>query len=106
MGRKSYDSDVYIMVNGEVKKRKKKLASEEHPTSHVLGTEELQKVCAGGPEVLFVGTGSDAKVNLTDEAQRYLNHRSIECRALPSPKIAAAYNKCRKRKAAVIHVNC
>ena len=45
-------------------------------------------------------------MKLSDEALRFLSQRSIECKALPTPDVAEAYNKSTKRKAAVIHVTC
>ncbi len=106
IGQKTYGRDVYVMVNGQVKKRKKKLAREEYHTAHTIGPKELEEVCAGGPEVLFVGTGEAGAVRLNDEAGRYLSQRSIDCCAMPTPEIVDAYNKSKLRKAALIHVTC
>lgn len=106
VGEKTYTRDVYITADGKVKKRKKRLAREEYHTAHTLGPKELEKVCRGGPEVIFVGTGESGSLKLSEEALRYLSQRSIECKALPTPQLAEAYNKSAKRKAAVIHVTC
>jgi len=106
VGEKTYSRDVYITADGQVKKRKKRLAREEYHTAHALGPKELENICQGGPEVLFVGTGESGGLKLNDEALRYLSQRSIECRALPTPQVAEAYNKSKQRKAAVIHVTC
>jgi len=106
VGETAYSRDVYITVDGNVKKRKKRLAREEYHTAHTLGPKELEKICRGGPEILFVGTGESGAMKLSDEALRFLSQRSIECKALPTPDVAEAYNKSAKRKAAVIHVTC
>lgn len=106
VGRKTYTRDVYLLVGGEVKKRKKKLAREEYHTAHTVGPKELETVCSGGPEILFLGTGETGAVKLNEEGQRYLSQRSIECRALPTPQVVDAYNKSKQRKAALIHVTC
>lgn len=106
VGGTLYARDVIITVDGEVKKRKKHADREEYETHHTLQAKEVEKACRGGPEVLFVGTGEKGSMNLSDEALRYLNHRSIECKAVPTPKVADVYNKSNKRKAAVIHVTC
>jgi glucokinase len=106
IGGKVYTRDVFIRVDGEVKKRKKHAAGHDHDAGHTLQAKEVEKACRGGPEVLFVGTGESGSLKLSDEALRFLGHRSIECKALPTPQMAEAYNKSNKRKAAVIHVTC
>jgi glucokinase len=104
IGQKTYAHDIYILVDGTVKKRKKAIAREEYHTAHTLGPKELERVCKAGPEVLFVGTGETGVVKLNDDAHRYLSQRSIECKALSTPQAIEAYNNSTKRKAAVIHI--
>jgi glucokinase len=106
IGRKAYTRDVYIAVDGRIKKRKKSLAREQYGTAHNLGPKELEKICQGGPEILFVGTGQQGRLVLTDDALRYLQQRAIECQALPTPQAVDSYNNCKKRKAALFHVTC
>ena len=106
VGKKTYTRDVVIQVNGKVKKRKKSLAKELYGSSHTIGPKELEKVCRGGPAVLFVGTGHSGQAELNDDARQYLAQRSIECQALPTPEAVEAYNHCKERKAALIHVTC
>jgi len=106
IGGETFARDVILLVGGSVKKRKKGKAKKRYGTSHLVGPDELERVCRGGPEVVFIGTGQSGQVQLTDEAQRYLSQRSIECRAMPTPDVVIAYNKSGKRKAALIHVTC
>ena len=58
--------------SGKVKNRDKSLAKKHYGDAHVIGPKELEKVCKGGPEVLFVGAGKEGKAQLTDDARRYL----------------------------------
>ncbi len=104
--RKTYDRDVYILVDGRVKKRKRDLAKAHYGSAHTIGPEELEKVCRGGPEVLFVGSGQSGKATLNEEARRYLDQRSIQCVIMPTAEAVEAYNKSRQRKATLIHVTC
>ncbi len=106
VGQKTYGRDVYIRVNGKVKRRDVQTAQGLHGTEHTVGIAELQKVCKGGPEVLFVGTGKSGNIELTEDAQRYLRQRSIDCRLLKTPEAVEAYNESQQRKAALIHVTC
>ncbi len=106
VGGQTYNTDVYIRATGAVKKRKKELACERYGSSHVVGVEEIAKVCKGAPEVVVVGTGISSQAVLNDEARRYLEQRAIECRVLPTAEAVEAYNDSPKRKAALIHVTC
>ncbi|MFH1266198.1 MAG: ROK family protein [Planctomycetota bacterium] len=106
VGQETYDRDLSISVNGEVKKRKRSLAKKLYGSSHTVGPRELERVCQGGPAVLFVGTGHSGQLELTGDAVRFLSQRLIECRALPTPEAAEAYNRSGDRKAALIHVTC
>ncbi|MHC4399775.1 MAG: ROK family protein [Planctomycetota bacterium] len=106
IGQETYSRDVVIRVDGKVRKRKKSLAKKAYGTSHVVGPEELARVCRGGPEALFIGTGHSGLVEVSAEARRFLSQRSIECCAVPTPELMEAYNDFPKRKAALIHVTC
>jgi hypothetical protein len=106
VGRKSYSRDIYIFADATLKKRDKALAKELYGTAHTVGPKELERVCKGAPEVLFVGAGKEGRVELTEDAQRYLSQRSIRCEILPTPKAIEAYNKSTQRRATLIHVTC
>jgi glucokinase len=106
VGRKSHNHDIYISVQGKVRKRQKSLAKQLYGNAHIVGPNELDIVCRGGPEVLIVGTGKEGRVELTEEACRYLNQRSIRLQMLPTSEAVGAYNRCEARKAALIHVTC
>ena len=106
VGRKTYDHDIYIPVNGKVKAREKSLAKKQFGNSHTVGPKELEEVCKGGPEVLFIGAGKEGKVEVTEEARRYLSQRAIQLEILPTTKLVEAYNGSKQRKAALIHVTC
>lgn len=106
VGDENFSHDVYISVYGKVKKRKKSIARELYNDAHVVGAKELEVVCQGGPELLIVGAGKDAKLELTDDARRFLEQRSIKYQILPTPQAVEAYNSASQRKATLIHVTC
>ena len=106
VGRETYSRDIYIAVSGKVKKRDDSLAKQLYGSSHVVGPKELEQVCTGGPEVLLIGAGKSNKVELTEEARRFLEQRSIKCEILPTVKAVESYNKSKQRKAALMHVTC
>jgi glucokinase len=102
---KTYTRDVFLTADGKLEKRKKKHA-EDSEAGHLVSAKELEDVCQGGPEILFLGTGQSDSLRLSEEASRYLSHRSIDCFAAPTAEVAPAYNKSKKRKAALLHVTC
>jgi glucokinase len=102
----TYGHDIYIQVNGKVKKRNDDLARETSDSCHMVSPKELEKVCKGGPAVLFIGAGKTNQVELTDDARRFLAQRSIKLEILPTAKAVESYNKSKQRKAALVHVTC
>jgi len=106
VGGEVYRRDVYILVDGKVKKRKKALAKEVYGTSHKIGPEELSKVCEGRPDVLVIGSGEDGQARLTDEARGFLRERGITVRIAVSAQAAEKYNRAEGRKAALFHLTC
>jgi len=102
----TYDKEVCVRADGEVKKRKKRVAKEVYGTSHKIGPDELARICKGKPKIVFIGTGQQGVAELTEEGRRYLETHKIDYAALPTPEIVASYNNCEKRKAALIHVAC
>ena len=106
VGRKTYSRDIYISVSGKVRKREEDVAKELYGSAHVVGSKELETVCRGGPEVLFIGAGKSSKVELTEDARRFLAQRSIKCEIQPTVKAVESYNRSKLRKATLIHVTC
>ncbi len=106
IGRTTYETDVYILAHGEVKRRKKKIAREIYGTSHKIGPAELKKVCKGGPKKVFIGTGQSGAAELTAEGREFLEGHHIEVCVVPTPEVIDAFNQCSKSKAALIHVTC
>ena len=106
IGKKTFGRDVYILVDGKVKKRDKSLAKKLYGSSHTVGPKELEAVCRRGPEVLFVGAGMSGQLELSEDARQFLTQRDIKCEILPTPKAVDRYNRSKLRKAALIHVTC
>jgi glucokinase len=106
VGKETHGRDVYISVDGKVKKRDESLAKELYGSAHTVGPKELEKTCKGAPEVLFIGEGKSGKMELTEDAIRFLDQRSIKYEILPNVKAAESYNRSKLRKAAILHVTC
>jgi len=101
-----YDNDIYIRVDGEVKNRKKCPRGAKHAACHTVGLKEIQKVCRGGPEALFIGAGRNGRVKVVRAAAEALRSEAIDLHVLPTPKAIRAYNASKQRKAILLHVTC
>ncbi len=71
IAHEDYEHDVIIRLNGEVKKRKKKLSRALYGTSHVVSLAEAQYVYETGAQRLIIGTGQEGNVTLSGEAANY-----------------------------------
>ena len=103
---KAYKCDIYITVNGKTKKRQEIPSQNAQASPHTIGARELETVCKGGPEILFIGTGKCGQMELDENARRFLELRSIKFKILPNPKAVECYNKSKRRRAALMHVGC
>jgi len=106
VGKKTFDNDIIVRVDGKTRRRKKETVRERHGTSHVVDAKELGKLCRGGPEVVFIGTGHQDGLQLTDDARQFFSQRRIQLQLHPTPELAAPYNACKQRKAALVHLTC
>lgn len=105
VGEETYKTDIYIRVNGKVKQRRIKRALKEHGTALAVGERELKKVCKGGPEVLYIGTGREEspQLQLTKRGKDYLESTGVEYHMQLTSDAIEAYNSAEGRKALLIH---
>jgi glucokinase len=102
---KIFDRDVLLLADGRVDKRGK--ARKKHPADvHAVAVEDLERLCQGGPEEIFIGTGPCKLLQLGADGQRYLTQRAIRWQTLPTETAIDAYNRSKLRKAALLHVKC
>lgn len=106
VGGKVFARDVYILADGRVCKRKKKLLRRFGVSNHLVCVEELRFACDPKPEVLFIGIGHSGQVVLGPGCEEYLRNEGITYHLIPTGQLAEAYNNCGARKAAIVHVTC
>ncbi len=102
VGDTTYQTDVYILPSGEVRRRR--LDQEGYGASHKIGPAELERICRGNPKKVFVGTGQSGAAELTPEGREYLRAHGIAFYALPTPEVIGVYNRCNEAKAALLHI--
>ena len=104
--KNTYEKDIYIFSDGQIKRRKKSIAKKIYGTSHKIGPAELKKLYKGHPRTIFIGTGHSGLVELTEEGQQYLAEHRIDVKTLSTLEVIEAFNQCENTKAALLHVTC
>ncbi len=98
--------DVIIRLDGEVKKRKKKLSKRVYGTSHRISLAEAQYVFDDGAKLLIIGTGQQGLVRLDDESSAFLKVQGCEVQLLRTPDAIHAWNKAEGKVIGLFHVTC
>jgi hypothetical protein len=101
-----FERDVLIRLDGEVKKRKKKLSKAVYGTSHIISLDEAKQVYQKGAERLIVGAGQYGLVELSDEAAEYFQQHDCEVDLLPMKEAVKAWNKAEGAIIGLFHVTC
>ena len=100
------DYDVVIRLNGNVKKRKKKLSKAVYGTSHIISLDEAEQVYQDGAEELIIGSGQYGNVVLSEEAATYFEGKRCHVKLLPTPKAIRIWNKANGAVIGLFHVTC
>ena len=106
IAHEEYDHDVIIRLNGEVKKRKKKLSKALYGTSHIVSLTEAHYVYETGAQRLIVGSGQGGNVTLSDEAANYFKQVQCEVQLLPTPTAIRVWNEAEGAVIGLFHVTC
>ena len=106
IAHEEYDHDVIIRLNGDVKKRKKKLSKALYGTSHTVSLAEAQHVYETGARCLIVGSGQGGNVTLSDEAKDFFKQMQCEVQLLPTPKAIRVWNEAEGAVLGLFHVTC
>ncbi len=102
----TYENDVIIRLNGEVKKRKKKLSREVYGTSHTISLDEARHIYEKGAERLIIGAGQHGLVELSKEAADYFASHDCQVELLPTKKAIKAWNEAKGAVIGLFHVTC
>jgi hypothetical protein len=100
------DHDIIITLDGEVKKRKKKLSKAVYGTSHTISKDEAKYVYEEGAELFIVGSGQYGVAELSEEAAAYLKKKDCRVILLPTPDAIKEWNKATGKVIGLFHVTC
>ena len=103
---KKYSHDVLIRIDGEIKKRKKKLSKEVYGTSHIISLEEAKHVYEKGAKRIIIGSGQSDMVKLSKEALNYFQKRKCQFEILPTKEAIKNWNKADIKVIGLFHVTC
>ncbi len=102
----TFDHDILIGLDGQVKKRKKKLSKEVYGTSHIVSIAEAEAIYEQGAASLIVGCGQSGVLGLSEEAKEFFKHNQCQVVTLPTPQATAAWNIAEGRVIGMFHVTC
>jgi hypothetical protein len=102
----TFERDVLIRLDGEVKKRQKKLSKAIYGSSHTLSLDEARQVYQKGAERLIVGSGQSGLVTLSEDAADYFRRKGCKVDMLRTPKAAEAWNEAKGAVIGLFHVTC
>ncbi len=101
-----FQRDIIIRLNGQVKKRKKKLSKAVYGTSHTISLDEAKHVYQKGAKRLVVGAGQFGLVELSEEAARYFDKKGCAVDLRPMKEAIQVWNEAEGAVIGLFHVTC
>ena len=106
IGEQTYRHDVLIRLDGQVKRRKKKLSKAIYGTSHMVSLDESRHIYQEGAGRLIFGTGQFGLAKLSDKAVEFFKEMGCQVESLPTPDALEAWNQAEGALIAVFHITC
>ncbi|MFC1692747.1 Mth938-like domain-containing protein [Candidatus Latescibacterota bacterium] len=106
INEKTFEHDVIIRLNGEVKKRKKKLSKAVFGSSHKVSLDEVRHVYEKGADRLIIGSGQYGVLKLSGEAADFLTKKNCLIELLPTPRAIKIWNEAQDNVIGLFHVTC
>ena len=103
---KLFDHDVIIRLDGQVKKRKKKLSKVIYGISHTVSKDEAKHIYEKGAEQIIIGNGQNGLLMLSDEAVDYFKRKNCQIKLMPTPEAIQAWNKSKGKLIGMFHITC
>ena len=102
-----FNHDVVIRLDGQVKRRKKKLSKAVYGTSHIISLDEAKHVYEEGAKLLIIGAGQYLRVKLSDEAEEFYKKKKCKVKLLDTPEAIKSWNKTEEQKMiGLFHITC
>lgn len=102
----TYQKDILITTDGEIKKRPKNLSKSQYGTSHILSEAEAEAIYQDGVKQIIFGTGMFDRCRLSDEAAAFFESMNCRVSLLPTPKAVKAWNDAPEGIMGLFHISC
>ena len=102
----SYDHDIIITLDGEVKKRKKKLSKAVYGTSHKISLDEIKYVYQDKSEGMVIGSGQHGIAKLSNEARVFLKKKNCHVILKPTPEAIQEWHQLEGKWIGLFHITC
>lgn len=102
----TYRHDIVIQLNGEVKKRKKKLSRAIFGTSHILSLDEAEQVYEKSAGRLIIGAGQYGLLKLSKQARDFFAKEKCTVSLAPTPEAIKTWNEDEEKTIGLFHVTC
>lgn len=102
----SYDHDIIISLEGEVKKRKKKLSKSIYGTSHTISLPEIEFVYQENVEGIIIGSGQYGVTRLSKEALEFTTEKRCRVVLKNTPEALLEWNKSEGNWIGLFHITC
>ena len=102
-----YSHDIFIDLNGHIKKRKKKLSKKKYGTSHIISLEEIEYIHEDGTDLIILGSGQYSRARLSQEAENFLKEKKCKVTLLSTEMAIEKWNETMPSKTiGLFHVTC
>ena len=106
INEKTFGHDVIIRLNGEIKKRKKKLSKAVFGSSHKVSLDETRHAYEKGADRLIIGSGQYGVLKLSSEAADFLKKKNCLIELLSTPRAIKIWNEAQDNVIGLFHVTC
>jgi hypothetical protein len=102
----SYDHDIIITLEGEVKKRKKKLSKAVYGSSHTISLPEIEYVYQDDAEGIIIGSGQYGVAKLSKEASEFMAGKNCQVVLKDTPEALQEWNRQTNNWIGLFHITC
>ena len=101
-----YEHDIIITLEGQVKKRKKKLSKSIYGTSHTISLPEIKYVYQDHAEGILIGSGQYGMVSLSEEASEFLERKGCSVLLKKTDEAIEIWNGTGGNWIGLFHITC
>jgi hypothetical protein len=102
----TFNHDVCITLDGQVKRRKSHLSKSLYGTSHKISLDEVQDLWEEGTTQLLIGAGLFRRVRLSEEAADFLDRHSCTVERYSTRRAIRRWNELDGSAIGLFHITC